>query len=68
MGVSTFFIKEINGEQQLQSLEHSLSRLAGVERALIDTDDNEIKIEYNEKEIDLRQIVQNIENSGFQIK
>jgi len=68
MGVSTFFIKEINGEQQLQSLEHSLTSLAGVERALIDTNDNEIKIEYNETKIDLRQIAQNIENNGFQIK
>ncbi|MFC4321144.1 heavy-metal-associated domain-containing protein [Litchfieldia salsa] len=68
MPVSTFFIKDINGEKQIQDLEVFLTKVNGVERALFDTDDHEIKIEYNEKEIELKKIVENIEGQGFQIQ
>ncbi|WP_078544984.1 hypothetical protein [Litchfieldia alkalitelluris] len=68
MAVSTFFIKDISGERDIQGLEQFLANLSGIERALFDTDDNEIKIEYNEKEIELKQIVDNIQHQGFKIQ
>jgi hypothetical protein len=68
VAVSSFFIKDIKGEKQIQDLEVFLIKVNGVERALFDTDDNEIKIEYNDKEIELKKIVDNIEGQGFHIQ
>ena len=68
MAISTFFIKDLQGETQFQSLGHLLTTINGVERALIDTKDKEIKIEYIEKEIELKDIVANIESHGFRLQ
>ncbi|MBD8069034.1 hypothetical protein [Bacillus sp. PS06] len=68
MQVSTFFIKDITGAEQIQNLEMLLTQLNGVERALFDTDDHEIKIEYNDQLIELKSIVENIEGQGFKIQ
>ena len=67
VAISTFFVRDLQGESQLQSLEHLLTTINGVERALYDTKDNEIKIEYIEKEIELKDIVANIESHGFRL-
>jgi len=68
VAISTFFIKDLQGETQFQSLGHLLTTINGVERALIDTKDKEIKIEYIEKEIELKDIVANIESHGFRLQ
>jgi sulfur transfer complex TusBCD TusB component (DsrH family) len=68
MAHSTFFISEATGEKGIQSLERFLINYNGIERALVDTDDGEVKIEYNEKEVELYQIAEDIEARGFHIK
>jgi hypothetical protein len=68
MGTSTFFINKINGEKDIQSLEQYLSTIPGIERVLMDTADNELKVVFNEKEIEQKYIVEQIEGQGFQIQ
>ncbi|WP_456278371.1 heavy-metal-associated domain-containing protein [Bacillus sp. AK128] len=68
MSISTFFLGRIEGEHDIQSLEQSLSRVPGIERVLMDTTDNEIKIEYDEKTIELRKIADIISKRGFSIQ
>jgi cation transport ATPase len=68
MGTSTFFINKIDGEKDIQSLEQYLSAIPGIERVLMDTADNELKIEFNEQEIEQKYIVEKIEGQGFKIQ
>lgn len=68
MAHSTFFIKEATTKQNIQNLEELLIGISGIERALVDANDGEVKIEYNEKEVELQQIATDIERNGFHIK
>ncbi|MBM7660934.1 copper chaperone CopZ [Bacillus mesophilus] len=68
MSISTFFLNSIQGEQDIQYLEQSLSKVPGIERVLMDTTDNELKVEYDEKAIELKQIAEIISKRGFSIK
>jgi copper chaperone CopZ len=68
LGISTFFLSSIQGEQDIQTLEQSLSKVPGIERVLMDTTDNEIKVEHDEKAIELKQIAEIISKRGFSIK
>jgi hypothetical protein len=65
---STLFIKEAHGHDNIQSLEAFILGLNGIERVLVDTDDGEIKVEYNDEEIQLTEITEQIESGGFHIK
>lgn len=68
MAHSTFFIKDTQGAERIMALENFLLNLPGVERALVDVDDGEVKIEYNDNEIKLNELAQNIEFHGFHIQ
>jgi len=65
---NTLFIKEAKGHENIQYVEALLLSLPGVERVLIDTDDGEIKVEFNEEEIQLTEIVQQLESSHFHVE
>ncbi|MCP8617038.1 heavy-metal-associated domain-containing protein [Salirhabdus salicampi] len=68
MGHSTFFIKEAKEQYNIETLEQTLMNLNGIERALVDTNDGELKLEYDEKQIPLTDIVAHIESRGFHIE
>ncbi|WP_234998405.1 hypothetical protein [Salirhabdus sp. Marseille-P4669] len=68
MAHNTLFIKEAHGHHNIQMLEAFLMNLPGIERVLVDTDDGEIKVEFDEEEIQLTHIVQQLETSNFHIE
>lgn len=61
----TIFIKEATNQQPIEKLETILMEMEGIERALIDVTDGELKISYNERKIALEQIKQKIMEHGF---
>ncbi|QHS21958.1 heavy-metal-associated domain-containing protein [Virgibacillus sp. MSP4-1] len=65
---NTFFIKEATAHENIQELEAFLMNVSGVERVLVDPDDGEIKVEYNNEEIELQEIASNIVSQGFHIE
>ncbi|WP_068674856.1 heavy-metal-associated domain-containing protein [Oceanobacillus sp. Castelsardo] len=56
MAEITFFVKEATTGQVIQHIEHFLNEYDGMERVLIDTEDGEIKIEFNDNVITEEQI------------
>lgn len=61
----TIFVKEATQEQPIQTLETILVKLDGVERALVDIEDGEVKITYNENHVSPEQIITRIKQSGL---
>ncbi len=61
----TLFIKEATSEEPIQKLETILMGLDGVERALVDIEDGEVKITYDSSRIDQEQIVNRIKQYGL---
>lgn len=64
----TVYLKEADKEQPIQTLEAILSGMDGIERALVDIEDGEVKIEYNENELSMEKIMNKILQNGFHIK
>lgn len=64
----TIIIKEATSEESIQSIERFLHELNGVERVLIDTDDGEVKIEYDEKVISRERIMITLNQHDFTIQ
>ncbi|KKE80389.1 hypothetical protein DTX80_13040 [Bacilli bacterium] len=56
MAEITFFVKEATTGQVIQQIEQTLNEYDGMERVLIDTEDGEIKIEFNDDVITEEQI------------
>lgn len=56
MAEITFFVKEATTGQVIQQIEQILNEYDGMERVLIDTEDGEIKIEFNDDVITEEQI------------
>lgn len=67
MRTMTIFVKEATSETPIQSLESVLAEVPEIERALVDVDDGEVKISYDENQISEQQIVQRIQLEGFHI-
>lgn len=67
MKVFTIHIKEAVEEQPIQVLETILAQMNGIERALVDTDDGEVKIEYNEKQVLEEDIINLIQQHGLHV-
>ncbi|MED3553251.1 heavy metal-associated domain-containing protein [Cytobacillus praedii] len=61
----TLFIKEVTSEQPIQILETILIQMDGVERALVDTEDGEVKVTYNDDQITQEQIIARIRHHGL---
>ncbi|RBW70143.1 hypothetical protein [Bacillus taeanensis] len=64
----TVYIKEATKEKPIQTLEEILIGMNGVERALVDIEDGEVKITYNENEIAQDHILNRIKNHGLHIQ
>ncbi|MDN3016122.1 hypothetical protein PH210_07855 [Paenibacillus sp. BSR1-1] len=63
----TVNLKEAGKSRSIQTLETFLSGMDGIERALVDTEDGEVKIEYNENELSQEKIRTAILENGFQL-
>ncbi|WP_026583720.1 heavy-metal-associated domain-containing protein [Bacillus sp. J33] len=63
----TFFIKEAVSEQPIQTLETILMGMEGIERALVDIEDGEVKITFDASQIAQEQIQNRIRQHGLHI-
>ncbi len=68
MADMTVYLKEVVKEQPIQTLETILSGMPGIERALVDVNDGEVKIEYNENKLSQDAIISNIIRNGFSVE
>ncbi|WP_251028496.1 heavy-metal-associated domain-containing protein [Bacillus sp. ISL-18] len=64
----TIYVKEAVNEQPIQSLESVLSQIEGIERALVDTADGEVKIEYNETQVSPEKIRETVLQHGLNLQ
>ncbi|HAM79671.1 heavy-metal-associated domain-containing protein [Ornithinibacillus bavariensis] len=63
----TLFVKEATKEPNIYRMEEILNQLTGVERVLVDTNDGEVKIEYDEKLLSEDTIVMTLIENNFTI-
>lgn len=63
----TIFVEVANDKESIQKLESLLMQMDGVERALVDTEDGEVKITFNQQQLSQNKIVQQIKQHGFQL-
>lgn len=63
----TIYVKEAVSEQPIQTLETVLVQLNGVERALVDIEDGEVKIEYDENQVSHESIKARIMQHGLHL-
>ncbi|WP_088105593.1 heavy-metal-associated domain-containing protein [Halalkalibacter urbisdiaboli] len=63
----TIIIQEATKEQPIQTLEVTLMQMNGIERALVDMDDGEVKVSYNENEVNKDQIITHIKQHGLHV-
>lgn len=68
MATLTLYVKEAVNEQPIQTLETTLSQMEGIERALVDTNDGEVKIEYNENQVSPEKIKERVLQHGLNIQ
>ncbi|MCM3729505.1 hypothetical protein M3226_28365 [Neobacillus cucumis] len=64
----TIYVKDAVNEQPIQSLESILSQMDGIERALVDTEDGEVKIEYNETRVSPEKIKETVLQHGLNLQ
>jgi cation transport ATPase len=64
----TLQLKEAVNPEAIQRIESMLVQIEGVERALFDTDDGEVKIEYNEKQISAENIQKRVQEHGLHLE
>ncbi|MGO1058731.1 heavy-metal-associated domain-containing protein [Planococcus sp. FY231025] len=67
METITIFVKEAISEKPIQELEAVVSTIEGVERALVDTGDGEVKITFDTKRLSKEEIFKKIREDGFHI-
>ncbi|OAS88563.1 MULTISPECIES: heavy-metal-associated domain-containing protein [Metabacillus] len=67
MKTVTFSIGEGN-QESYNEIEILLAKMDGIERALIDLNDGDLKVEFNEEITDTTQVKQAIESQGSIIK
>jgi copper chaperone CopZ len=65
MGEATIFIKEASGERQIQQIEQLINQMEGVERVLVDTEDGELKIEFDDWKISKDDILSTLEQNNY---
>jgi copper chaperone CopZ len=67
MAETTLFIAEATAAQPIQQVEKLLNGLDGVERVLIDAEDGEVKIEFDERTISKERIVLTLQQHNFRV-
>ncbi|MBZ5200054.1 hypothetical protein HU147_02390 [Planomicrobium chinense] len=68
MAVMTIHVKEATSETPIQEIEGLLLKMDEIERALVDVEVGEIKITYDENQVDEDQIIKRIQLEGFHIE
>ncbi|WHY83648.1 heavy-metal-associated domain-containing protein [Siminovitchia fortis] len=63
----TIYVDVANNKQAIEKLEQILLQLNGVERALVDPDDGEVKISYSETKLQHEAILSTLSRNGFDI-
>jgi copper chaperone CopZ len=63
----TLYVKEAVDRGSIQNLENMLLKLNGIERALVDTEDGEVKITYDTNNISRKEVEENIQQNGFHL-
>jgi copper chaperone CopZ len=63
----TIFIREATRKQPIQTIETLLTQMNGIERALVDVEDGEVKITYNEDQVTQEKIKNRIQEHGLNI-
>ena len=64
----TIYVKEAINEQPIQTLETILMQIDGVERALVDMEDGEVKITYDESQVAQGKIKTRIQQHGLHVQ
>ncbi|MED3562158.1 hypothetical protein [Bacillus xiapuensis] len=67
MADMTVYVKEAINKQPIQTLEAILMQMGGIERALVDIQDGEVKISFNETQVTQEQIKNRIQQYGLHI-
>ncbi|MDL4840377.1 heavy-metal-associated domain-containing protein [Aquibacillus rhizosphaerae] len=67
MNEATIFVKEVTGSKQIQQIEQILNKMDGVERVLIDTDDGEVKVGFDEQKVSKEEIIINLEQNNYYV-
>lgn len=67
MQTTTLYVKEATSEGPILNLESILLKTEGVERAIIDVDDGEIKIDHIEDKLSPNQLITLIEQYGLNV-
>lgn len=67
METMTIFVQGATEEKPIQSLESLLAEIPEIERALVDVENGEVKISFDENQISEEQIIQRIQVEGFHI-
>jgi copper chaperone CopZ len=64
----TLFVQEATEEQPIKTLENILVNLDGIERALVDIEDGEVKIVYHEEKVTPDWIKYKIKQYGMHLQ
>ncbi len=67
METITLFVLEATSEKPIHALEAIITATGGVERALVDTSDGEVKITYDDKQVTQEQLMEILRQHGFHI-
>ncbi|GGB31566.1 hypothetical protein F3157_04020 [Virgibacillus dakarensis] len=65
MAEVTIIVKEATSGSAIQEIEHYLNQLDGIDRVLVDTADGEVKVEYDDKKISGKRIVDSLQQHDF---
>ena len=67
MAEMTLYVKEATERSSIQTLETMLSDMDGIERALVDTEDGEVKVTYDGEKVSQNDIEQKIQQHGLHL-
>ncbi len=64
----TMYVEEAKSDRPIHELEDLLLKEPGVERALIDVGDGEVKLELDETQVKESQIIRLVKEAGFHVE
>ncbi|KPC99284.1 hypothetical protein LR69_02560 [Geobacillus sp. BCO2] len=67
-GRSHLLYRWATSPQPIARIERLLSGLDGVERSLVDTEDGEVKVQFDEKKISKERIILTLQQHGFRFQ
>ncbi|MFD2682175.1 heavy-metal-associated domain-containing protein [Bacillus seohaeanensis] len=68
MDNTTFYVKEATNEECIRTLETILSGIDGVDRALVDVEDGEVKIDFHSSQVTLDELKAKISQHGLHVR